>query len=99
MDNQNTSPSSHFDPDDEGLSEKRTAEILRVKVGTLATWRSLGRVPRYRKSGRRIEYTPRLIKEYQQSCIRSPEPANVRRQRQAINKSVTGRAAGKRCST
>jgi hypothetical protein len=67
-----------FDPDDVGLSDKRTAEILGVLPETLATWRSQGRGPRYRKSGRRVEYTPRFIKEYQQTCVRTPEPLSRR---------------------
>src|SRR5262245_45679235 len=62
--------SVHFDPDDAGLSNDETAAILRVALETLATWRSQGRGQRYRKSGRRVEYTPRFIKEYQRSCER-----------------------------
>ena len=73
-----------FDPDDIGLSEEQVAEILGVEPETLATWRSRGRGPRYRKFGRRIEYTPRFVKEFQQACVRTPEPAKVRRQRRAI---------------
>jgi hypothetical protein len=73
-----------FDPDDVGLNDEQAAEILKVKPKTLATWRSQGRGPRYRKSGRFVEYTPRFIKEYQQACIRKPEPAAVRRQRRAL---------------
>lgn len=77
-----------FDPDDIGLSDKQTAEVLRVKPETLATWRSQGRGPKFRKTGRRVEYTPRFIKEFQQSCVRTPEPAKVRRQRRALDKEV-----------
>jgi hypothetical protein len=76
--------SIQFDPDDVGLSNDETAEILRVKPETLATWRSQGRGPRYRKSGRRVEYTPRFIKEYQRRCERTPESAAVRRQQRAL---------------
>jgi hypothetical protein len=75
---------STFDPEDEGVSEGETAEILGVKPETLATWRSQGRGPKFRKTGRRVEYTPRFIKEYQRGCERSPESASVRRQRRAI---------------
>jgi hypothetical protein len=84
MDNDsNNALASVFDPDDEGISEERTAEILSVEPRTLATWRSKGRGPRYRKSGKHVEYTPRFIREYQESCVRAPEPAAVRRQRRA----------------
>jgi hypothetical protein len=51
--------STKFDPDDVGLSNDETAAILRVTPETLTTWRSKGRGPRYRKSGRVVEYTPR----------------------------------------
>jgi hypothetical protein len=70
-----------FNPDDVGIDEAQTAAILHVKVETLATWRSQGRGPRFRKTGRRIEYTPKFIREFQASCERTPEPASVRRQR------------------
>jgi hypothetical protein len=70
-----------FDPDDAGISEEQTAEILHMKPETLATWRSQGRGPKYRKIGRHIEYTPRFIREYQASCVCTPAPASVRRQR------------------
>jgi hypothetical protein len=80
----NTTASQTFDPEDEGLSEEETAEIFGEKPETLATWRSQGRGPKFRKTGRRVEYTPRFIKEYQRSCVRSPEPAAVRRQRRAV---------------
>ena len=55
MDNTNQA----FDPEDAGVSEEKTAEILDVVPGTLATWRSQGKGPKFRKIGRRIEYTPR----------------------------------------
>ena len=74
-----------FDPDDVGVSTAVTAAILKVKEETLATWRSRGLGPRYRKTGRYVEYTPRFIREFQQSCVREPEPASVRRQRRVIN--------------
>jgi hypothetical protein len=73
-----------FDPDDVGLSNDETAAILNIKPGTLTTWRSKGLGPRYRKSGRNVEYTRRFIKEYQHDCERSPEPAAVRRQQRAL---------------
>ena len=73
-----------FDPDDIGLSNEATAAILHVTPETLATWRSQGRGPQYRKSGRCVEYTPRFIKEYQRSCEVTPMPAKVRRQQRAL---------------
>jgi hypothetical protein len=83
-----------FNPDDAGVSEERTAGILGVTLGTLATWRSKGRGPKYRKVGRRVEYTPRFIREFQETCIRTPEPAKVRRHRGAlIEEATSGRAA------
>jgi hypothetical protein len=73
-----------FDPDDRPLDEEETAEILGVKVMTLASMRSQGRGPRYYKQGRFIRYTPRFIKEYFAACERVPEPARVRRRRKAL---------------
>jgi hypothetical protein len=75
-----------FDPDDIGLSDKQTAGILGVRPETLATWRSKGRGPKYRKTGRRVEYPVRFVKEFQQACIRTPESATARRQRRALGK-------------
>jgi transposase-like protein len=72
-----------FDPDDVGLSNEETARILGIEPETLATWRSLGRGPKFRKTGRRVEYTPRHVREFQQSCVQTPEPATVRRLRRA----------------
>lgn len=83
--NNNNPLDRFFDAEDTGLSEEATAEILTVKRETLATWRSKGRGPKYRKNGRRIEYTPRFIREYQEACVRTPEPAAVRRQRRVAS--------------
>jgi hypothetical protein len=74
---------SMFDSDDVGITEEETAKILRIEPATLATWRWAGRGPKFRKIGRRIEYTPRFIREYQQNCVQTPEPAKTRRQRRA----------------
>jgi hypothetical protein len=76
--------SIQFDPDDAGVSNEEAAAILHVKPETLTTWRSQGRGPRYRKSGRRVEYTPKFLKEYQRNCERLPESAALRRQRRAL---------------
>ena len=73
-----------FDPDDIGVADEIAAKILRVKRGTLATWRSQGRGPKYRKSGRRVEYTPRFLREYLEANVCVPELAESRRQRDGI---------------
>ena len=39
-----------FDPDDLGLDNDETAKILGKKPNTLATWRSKGKGPRFRRS-------------------------------------------------
>jgi hypothetical protein len=67
-----------------GHTEEETAVILRVKVQTLATWRARGVGPKYRKIGKIIDYPDEFIREYQDSCIVTPEPAPVRRQRKAL---------------
>jgi hypothetical protein len=77
-------PEEMLDPEDVGISPEDTAKILNVTVATLATWRSQGRGPRFRKPGRAVEYTPRFIREYQQSRTFTPEPASARRLRRAL---------------
>jgi hypothetical protein len=72
------------DPDDQGHPPTWAAEELHVTVETLATWRSQGKGPKFRKLGRYVEYTPRHIKEFKDACVRTPEPAAARRQRSAI---------------
>jgi hypothetical protein len=68
-----------FDPDDESISEEDTAKVLRVTPGTLATWRALGKGPKYRKpSDKTVEYTPRFIKEYLAERTQTPTSAKVR---------------------
>jgi predicted DNA-binding transcriptional regulator AlpA len=71
--------SDGFDPNERGISDVEAAEILGVEKNTLATWRTKGQGPRFRKIGRRVEYTPRFIREYQQSCNREPKSAAARR--------------------
>ena len=73
-----------LDPDNVGISPEDTAAILKVKPATLATWRSKGRGPRFRKPGRTVEYTPAFIREYQQARTYKPEPAAARRLRRAL---------------
>jgi hypothetical protein len=89
---------SWIDPDDEGISDDETAKILKKKPATLATWRSQGKGPRFRKVGRHVEYTPRFIREYQESCVRAPEPAAARRQRRAT-KTALERTARKNAAS
>jgi hypothetical protein len=72
------------DLDDRLLTDEEAAPLIGVKPMTLATMRSQGRGPRYYKDGRLVRYTPRFIKEYLATCIRTPEAANVRRQRKAL---------------
>jgi hypothetical protein len=71
-------------PDDRPVSDADAAAILKKKPLTLATWRSQGRGPRYRKVGRHVQYTVGFLKEYLATCERTPEPAVVRRQRRAL---------------
>ena len=67
-----------------GRSEAETAEILGVKISTLRAWRCLGRGPRYRKNGRRVDYPDEFIREFQDAGVRTPEAADARRQRHAL---------------
>jgi hypothetical protein len=73
-----------FDPDEVGISEVDAARILNVKPQTLASWRSLGKGPEFRKVGRSVQYTPRALREFLAACARTPEPAATRRQRRAM---------------
>jgi hypothetical protein len=73
-----------LDPLDVGISEDEAAQILKKKPKTLTVWRSKGIGPRYRKSGRTVEYTPRFLKEFLESGVRTPEPASVRREKRTV---------------
>jgi hypothetical protein len=42
--------------DEELLSDREAAEVLRQKRGTLATWRTTGRGPAFVKLGRQVLY-------------------------------------------
>jgi hypothetical protein len=70
--------------DDRLLTDEEAAPLLGVKASSLPAWRSQGRGPRFIKDGRLVRYTPRLIREYLAGCVRTPEPAAVRRQRKAL---------------
>jgi hypothetical protein len=84
MNNLSSAISAIFDPLDVGIPEDDAARILNKKPATLRVWRSKGLGPRYRKSGRTVEYTPRFLKEFLESGVRTPEPASVRRERRAV---------------
>lgn len=43
--------------DQEWLTPSEAAEILKLSIGTLANWRSLGTGPEFAKQGRIIRYT------------------------------------------
>jgi hypothetical protein len=75
---------SDKDDDDLPLDDREAAPLLGWKPETLATNRSKGQGPRYYKSGRRVFYTRKLIREYLDGCIVTPEPAAVRRRRRAL---------------
>jgi predicted DNA-binding transcriptional regulator AlpA len=46
------------------LDEKELSRLLRVSIGTLRFWRTIGRGPRYRKVGQRVRYAPSDIQEW-----------------------------------
>ena len=79
-----------FDPDDRGIRDPEAAKILGLQQSTLPNWRARGRGPKFRKVGRNVEYTPKFLREYRESCERTPEPAAVRRQRRALAGAVKG---------
>jgi hypothetical protein len=55
------------DPDDAPLTNTQAAELLNIEPQSLAMMRMQGKGPEYRRNGRRIEYTARAIREFQQS--------------------------------
>jgi hypothetical protein len=73
-----------LDPDDRAVYDAEAGRILGVRPSTLATWRSQGKGPRYRKPGRRPEYTPRFLRDYLKSRERDPESAEARRRQRAL---------------
>lgn len=51
------------------ISEKETAERLRIAVATLRVWRSTKRYPlRYLKIGRCVRYRPEDVERFMESC-------------------------------
>ena len=46
------------------LDEKELAGRLRVSIGTLRFWRTIGRGPRYRKVGQLVRYAPSDIQDW-----------------------------------
>jgi predicted DNA-binding transcriptional regulator AlpA len=46
------------------LDEKELAETLQVCIGTLRTWRTDGKGPRFHRIGQMIRYTPSDVKTW-----------------------------------
>jgi excisionase family DNA binding protein len=46
------------------LEEKELAERLQVSLGTLRTWRTEGKGPRFHRIGQMIRYAPSDVKEW-----------------------------------
>jgi len=46
------------------LDEKELSHRLRVSIGTLRFWRTIGRGPRYRKVGQLVRYAPSDVQEW-----------------------------------
>ena len=46
------------------LDEKELSRLIRVSIGTLRFWRTLGRGPRYRKVGYLVRYAPSAVHEW-----------------------------------
>ena len=46
------------------LEEKHLAETLQVSIGTLRTWRTDGKGPRFHRIGKMIRYAPSDVKEW-----------------------------------
>jgi predicted DNA-binding transcriptional regulator AlpA len=46
------------------LEEKELAETLQVSIGTLRTWRTDGKGPRFHRIGQMIRYAPSDVKEW-----------------------------------
>ena len=50
------------------LDEKELSRLLRVSIGTLRLWRTIGRGPRYRKVGHLVRYMPSDVHEWLHRC-------------------------------
>jgi len=46
------------------LDEKELSRLLRVSIGTLRLWRTIGRGPRYRKVSHLVRYMPSDVHEW-----------------------------------
>jgi predicted DNA-binding transcriptional regulator AlpA len=46
------------------IEEEELAETLDVSLGTLRTWRTKGKGPRFHRIGRMIRYAPSDVKEW-----------------------------------
>lgn len=70
-------PPEPIDPTD--LAEgPEAAGTLKVKEGTLATWRSQGKGPPYVKSGRTVRYPRAGLRNYLAAGLTTPQPAAAR---------------------
>lgn len=49
------------------LEQKELAERLHVSLGTLRTWRTEGKGPRFHRIGQMVRYAPSDVKEWLQS--------------------------------
>ena len=54
------------------LAPVEAAQWLKVKVQTLALWRSKGKGPRYCKIGRAVRYRLEDLEAYAQECLSGP---------------------------
>lgn len=62
----------HISEDDEYLSERQAAEVLRVGSSTLAKWRITGTGPKYLKlSPKILRYTRRHLREFAAASVRT----------------------------
>jgi predicted DNA-binding transcriptional regulator AlpA len=59
------------------LEEKELAERLQVSLGTLRTWRTEGRGPRFHRIGQMIRYAPSDVKAWLLSRQDGGQPAEV----------------------
>ncbi len=46
------------------IDEKELSRLIRVSIGKLRFWRTIGRGPRYRKVGQRVRYAPSDVHEW-----------------------------------
>jgi hypothetical protein len=66
------------DDHDAGLSNEEAAEILGIAPQTLAVWRMQGRGPEFHKVGKRVEYSQRAVREFEEKLRAVRGPARVK---------------------